>query len=58
MRGYHVIYRPGEMNRCPGCSRSHWQVGRLLAECGFCGTAVPIDGARFSAAPRPRELAA
>jgi hypothetical protein len=44
-RGYHVVYRAGESNRCPGCGRSHWHVGRLSAECGFCGTALPlIDG--------------
>lgn len=44
-RGYHVVYRENELNRCPGCGRSHWYVGRLLAECGFCGTALPLaDG--------------
>ena len=44
-RGYHVVYRPHEVNRCPGCGRSHWHVGRLLAECGFCATALPLaDG--------------
>lgn len=44
-RGYHVVYRPHEVNRCPGCGRSHWIVGRLLAECGFCATALPLaDG--------------
>ena len=41
-RGYHVVYRGGEVNRCPGCGRSHWHVGRLSAECGFCGTALPL----------------
>jgi uncharacterized protein (DUF983 family) len=41
-RGYHVAYREGEANRCPGCGRSHWYVGRLSAECGFCGTALPL----------------
>jgi hypothetical protein len=41
-RGYHVVYRAGEANRCPGCGRSHWYVGRLSAECGFCGTALPL----------------
>jgi hypothetical protein len=40
-RGYHVVYRENEVNRCPGCGRSHWYVGRLSAECGFCGTALP-----------------
>lgn len=41
-RGYHVVYRENEVNHCPGCGRSHWYVGRLLAECGFCGTALPL----------------
>ena len=41
-RGYHVIYRENQVNHCPGCGRSHWYVGRLSAECGFCGTALPL----------------
>ena len=44
-RGYHVAYREGEANRCPGCGRSHWHVGRLTAECAFCGTALPLTEA-------------
>ena len=45
VRGYHVVYRPEQVNHCPGCGRSHWYVGRLLAECGFCATALPLaDG--------------
>jgi hypothetical protein len=39
-RGYHVVYRDNHVNHCPGCGRSHWYVGRLSAECGFCGTAL------------------
>ena len=41
-RGYHVVYRESEANHCPGCGRSHWYVGRLSAECAFCGTALPL----------------
>lgn len=41
-RGHHVVYRTGESNRCPGCGRQQWYVGRATAECGFCGTAVPL----------------
>ena len=44
-RGFHAIYRSGEVNRCPGCGRTHWYVGRLLAECGFCAAAVPLADA-------------
>ncbi|MBD3772100.1 MAG: hypothetical protein IE921_00790 [Rhodobacteraceae bacterium] len=43
-RGYGVAYRPGETNRCPGCGRQHWHVGRATAECAFCATALPIVG--------------
>lgn len=43
-RGYHAVYRPHERNHCPGCGRSHWIVGRRLAECGFCATALPLAG--------------
>lgn len=42
LRGYHVAYRAGEVNHCPGCGRSHWHIGRVSAECGFCGTALPL----------------
>jgi hypothetical protein len=41
-RGYYAAYRPHEVNHCPGCGRSHWLVGRLLAECAFCSTALPL----------------
>jgi hypothetical protein len=44
-RGYHVVYRLHETNHCPGCARSNWIVGRALAECGFCGTAIPLSEA-------------
>lgn len=42
LRGYHAVYRPGEANRCPGCGRTHWIIGRLSAECAFCATALPL----------------
>ena len=42
LRGFQVLYHPGEVNRCPGCGRTHWYVGRLSAECGFCGTALAL----------------
>lgn len=43
VRGYHAVYRENAVNRCPGCGRSHWIIGRLLAECGFCQTALPLS---------------
>ncbi|HEY0115389.1 MAG TPA: hypothetical protein VGB54_06685 [Allosphingosinicella sp.] len=42
-RGYHVVYRDHEVNHCPGCSRSQWLIGRLMAECAFCATALPLE---------------
>jgi len=41
-RGFVVLYRAGEPNHCPACGRTHWYVGRLSAECGFCGTAIAL----------------
>jgi uncharacterized protein (DUF983 family) len=41
-RGFQLLYHPGETNRCPGCGRSHWYVGRISAECGFCSTAIAL----------------
>ena len=46
-RGHHIVYRVNAENHCPGCGRSQWYIGRISAECGFCGTAVPLAEARF-----------
>ncbi len=42
-RGYHAVYRDGQVNHCPGCGRTHWMIGRMLAECAFCATALPLS---------------
>jgi hypothetical protein len=42
-RGYSIVYRADHPNFCPGCARSHWYIGRLTAECAYCGTAVPMQ---------------
>ncbi|OQW45022.1 MAG: hypothetical protein A4S16_02490 [Proteobacteria bacterium SG_bin6] len=46
--GYRPSFRAEEINRCPGCGGNHWYVGRITAECAFCGSALPIavTGAR------------
>lgn len=43
MRGYAALYRHNQINHCPGCGRTHWYVGRVSAECGFCATALPLQ---------------
>ena len=48
-RGYNVVYRNDESNRCPGCGRASWYVGRVTAECGFCGTALALAEAKWGA---------
>lgn len=45
-RGYIIHYHPGEANHCPSCGRSHWMVGRLMAECAYCATALPLENNR------------
>lgn len=50
-RGHHIVYRVNAENHCPGCGRSQWYIGRISAECGFCGTAVPLAEARFDDSP-------
>lgn len=52
-RGHHIVYRANSSNHCPGCGRSHWYIGRVSAECGFCGTAVPLAEARRDEAVAP-----
>ena len=46
-RGYQVLFRPNESNRCPGCGNAQWYVGRVSAECFFCGTALPLADAKW-----------
>jgi hypothetical protein len=48
-RGYLILYRQEERNACPGCGKSNWLIGRVSAECAFCGTAIPL--AQSSSAP-------
>ena len=55
VRGYSVLFRTDEVNRCPGCGHSQWYVGRMTAECSVCGTALPIDGTLFSGVDRPAD---
>jgi hypothetical protein len=42
-RGYHAVYRENAVNHCPGCGRTHWHIGRIMAECAFCATALPLS---------------
>lgn len=58
-RGYRATYREGEVNHCPGCSRTHWLIGRVNAECAFCSTALPLaatltQGPAFWSGIRPQ----
>jgi hypothetical protein len=53
-RGYHVLYYAGENMHCPGCGHSNWFVGRTMAECAFCTTALPMaDEAARESRPAP-----
>ncbi|HUD90477.1 hypothetical protein [Sphingobium sp.] len=52
-KGFSPLYHTGEVNRCPSCTRQHWIVGRMVAECAFCGTALPLEQfSTYSASPR------
>jgi len=44
-RAYKAVYRPGQVNACPGCGRSQWIVGRTSAECAYasCGALLPLS---------------
>ncbi|WP_152522546.1 hypothetical protein [Sphingobium ummariense] len=36
-------YRPGKGASCPQCGARQWLVGRTVAECACCATALPLD---------------
>src|SRR4051794_41861836 len=56
-RGHHVVYRAQETNRCPGCGRAQWHVGRATAECAFCETAIPLAEAKWIGGDAPAAVA-
>jgi hypothetical protein len=56
-RGHHVVYRAEETNRCPGCGRAQWHVGRVTAECAFCETAIPLAEAKWIGGNAPVTVA-
>lgn len=41
-QGTGVVYHAGEANRCPSCHGQSWNVGRTMAQCAGCDTALPI----------------
>lgn len=41
-RSFMLTYRENEVNVCPGCSKSHWHIGRVSVECHFCGVVLPL----------------
>ena len=49
VRGYHIVYREHETNHCPGCGHTHWYIGRIMAECAFCATALPLENSSMVA---------
>jgi hypothetical protein len=47
--GYPFAYQAGAANFCPRCGGSQWYIGRITAECAYCGTALPLDPAETEA---------
>lgn len=40
--GAGLAYRKNIVNYCPGCTHTNWMIGRMVAECGFCGTVLRL----------------
>lgn len=52
-RPFSLVYRQDAVNHCPGCTHTNWLIGRRVAECAFCGTALPLrDSASLSSGHR------
>ncbi len=41
-RGFAPLYHGDVINHCPACGHTHWLIGRQVAECAFCETALPL----------------
>ena len=39
-----IHYQADRANDCPGCGKANWEVGRVSAECHFCGTTLELRG--------------
>lgn len=55
-RPYCLVYRPEVVNHCPGCTHTNWMVGRMVAECGFCGTVLPLRNSPLLATGQRRHM--
>jgi len=52
-RPFRLVYRQNAVNHCPGCTHTNWMIGRMVAECGFCGTVLPLrDSSLLATGPR------
>ncbi len=43
-----MVFRENGRNVCPWCSREHWLMGRVTAECANCGYAIPLQNTAIS----------
>lgn len=41
-RGFSALYHADVVNHCPACGHTHWHIGRSMAQCAFCETALPL----------------
>jgi len=41
--GFRLFYHRNSVNHCPGCGQAQWYIGRISAECAFCGAALPLQ---------------
>jgi hypothetical protein len=42
-RGFALLYHADVVNHCPACGHTHWHIGRMVAQCAFCETALPLS---------------
>ena len=39
---YMPTYHANTLNYCPGCAGTQWLIGRTMAQCARCDTALPL----------------
>jgi hypothetical protein len=52
-----TLYHRDEVNHCPHCAGTQWNIGRIVAECVRCKAAIPLVSPNFTTSIHRKEAA-